>query len=73
MKIMRYNPMYHFINYFGDAVYRGAIGIDERLKDIGQFDPRWATLGYLYAFGVISIFIGHLLYIPIEDKVAMRL
>lgn len=73
MKTMKFNPMYHFINFFRDAVYRGAIGFNEKMEYIGQYNPRWPTLGYLYAFGLISILCAELLYLPLKDKIMVKL
>lgn len=72
-KILRLNPMYHFVNYFRDAVYRGATGFDMWGKNIGQFVPVWETLGIIYLCAAISVIFGIGFYKIFKHKIITRI
>ena len=72
-KLILLNPMYHFVNYFRDSVYRGATGIDEFSHYIGSFIPSWSTYGYLWAFAGISAVIGFTTYKLLENKIITKI
>lgn len=72
-KAISLNPMFHYVNYFRDSVYRGATGIDIFGHDIGPFIPYWSTYGYLWIFAAIALFIGVLTYKLLEDKIITKI
>lgn len=51
-KVVKLNPMYHFLTYFRQCMYLGS--------------PNWKTLGFLYLFGAISILVGYAVYKPLQ-------
>ena len=83
-KLIKLNPMFHFVNYFRDSVYRGASGIPMNILDpeaaiaAGTFTPqafipKWDTLGYIYAFAVGALLIGLLLFKLLKRKIITRI
>ena len=73
MMLIKFNPMFHFVNYFRDAIYRGATGIDVLGNEIGPFIPQWTTLGLLYAFGVGSLIIGFIVYSALKSRIITKI
>lgn len=51
---IHFNPMYHFVKYFRDAMYVCSSG--------GGGIPAWSTLGILYGVGVVMFGIGYLVF-----------
>lgn len=72
-KMIRLNPMFHFVNYFRDSVYRGASGVDMWGVNIGAFIPQWKTLGILYAIGVGTFILGFLFFRLLKPKVITKI
>ena len=72
-KIIRLNPMFHFVNYFRDSVYRGATGYDIFDKFIGPYIPYWSTLGILYAFGIGAFVLGYGFFRLLRSKIITRI
>lgn len=72
-KIIRLNPMFHFVNYFRDSIYRGATGYDIFGQYIGPFIPYWSTLGILYALGIGSFVIGYGFFRLLRSKIITRI
>lgn len=68
-KIIQLNPMFHFVNYFRDCVYRGAAGQDLRLNQIASFIPRFETLGVLYLCAAVSLVVGYGLYFLLRKRI----
>jgi len=54
--VVKLNPMYYFLRFFRDAVYRG-----------WSASP-WQDLGLLYLLGIISVFVGYLVFRPLNKK-----
>lgn len=73
LKIIKLNPMFHFVNYFRDCIYRGAAGIDVFGKTVGAYVPLWETLGIIYLCGVISFIIGFVFFKLLKSKVITRI
>lgn len=57
-KVVKFNPMFHFLNYFRDCVYRGAVGVDFLGENIGSYLPGFGTLGLLYLLGLGALVVG---------------
>lgn len=72
-RLITLNPMYHYVNYFRDSVYRGATGIDVFSEYIGPYVPLWSTYGYLWAFAGISLIIGYITYKALENKIITKI
>ena len=72
-KVELFNPMFHFVNYFRDSVYRGATGIDAWKNNIGAYIPVWGTLGYLYLFGAIAFAIGLVFYKLMQKRIIIKI
>jgi len=68
-KIIQLNPMFHFVNYFRDCVYRGAAGQDLRLNQIAPFIPHFETLGVLYLCAAVSLVVGYGLYFLLRKRI----
>lgn len=73
LKLIKLNPMFHFINYFRDCIYRGAVGVDVMGKNIGPYLPMWKTLGIIYLLGIASLIIGVVIFNLCKDKIVKRL
>lgn len=71
--MIRLNPMFHFVNYFRDSVYRGATGVDVLGQEIGAYIPQWKTLGIIYACGVGAFIIGYLFFKLLKPKIITRI
>lgn len=71
-QIICLNPMFHFLNYFRDCVYRGASGIDMNGNNIGAFIPYWKTLGICYLCALIFMVIGFIVFGLLKKKIIMR-
>ena len=70
---IRFNPMYHFTNYFRDSVYRGATGIDLWGNDVGAYYPSFLNLGILYAIGFATLIIGFVFFRLLKKKIITRI
>ena len=73
LKVIKLNPMFHFVEYFRDCVYRGQTGIDNLGQTIGVYVPLWSTLGYLYAFAGISIVLGMGMFALLKKKIVTKI
>ena len=72
-KVISLNPMFHFVNYFRDSVYRGATGIDVLGNNIGPFLPYWSTLGILYGFAAIFLIIGYIVFNALKSRIITKI
>ena len=72
MKVIQFNPMFHFVNYFRDSIYRGATGVDIMGETVGPYLPLWSTLGYIYAFAAISLIIGSIVFACLKSKIITK-
>ena len=73
LKIIKMNPMFYFVDYFRDSVYRGATGINLFGEYVGAYIPQWSEMGMLWAFAGISILIGSLTYLLLKNKIITKL
>lgn len=73
MTLIKINPLFHFVNYFRDACYRGVTGKDIFGTHIGAYIPQWTTLGYLYAFGAISLIVGEITYNALKSRIITKI
>ena len=71
--VIMINPMFHFVTYFRDSVYRGATGIDIYGHNIGAYIPYWSTYGFLWMFAAISVVIGFTTYRLLENKIITKI
>ena len=71
--IIKLNPMFHFVNYFRDSIYRGATGKDMFGQNIGAFLPHWQTLGIIYACGIGAAILGYLFFRLLRPKIITRI
>lgn len=73
LKFIQLNPMFHFLNYFRDAVYRGATGIDVLGVEIGPYIPVWSTLGVIYACGIGAFVFGYVFFRLLKSKIVVKI
>jgi len=73
VKVIKLNPMFHFLNYFRDCVYRGASGVTMTGEVIGGFLPQWKTLGFCYIFAFIALIIGYVVFRLLKRKIITRI
>ena len=71
--IIKINPMFHFVEYFRDSVYRGASGIDALGNEIGPYLPLWSTYGILWICAGAALAIGWLSYFLLKNKIITRI
>ena len=71
--VIKLNPMFHFVEYFRDCVYRGATGIDSLGKNVGPYLPLWSTYGILWLCAGISLVIGCLFYFLLKNKIITKI
>lgn len=62
--VINLNPMYHFIQYFRDCVYGGAIG---------KYEPSWTTLLILYGIGALFLVLGIIIFKSLKRKIIVRI
>ena len=72
-KAIRINPMFHFVNYFRDSIYRGASGVNMWGQETGPFIPQWSTLGIIYACGIAAFILGFVLFRMLRGKIITRI
>lgn len=73
LKLIQINPMFHFLNYFRDSIYRGTTGIDMFGHAVGAYVPAWSTLGLIYAIGVGTCILGYLFFRMLRSKIIVRI
>lgn len=72
-RLITLNPMYHFVNYFRDSVYRGATGVDIFSQHVGPYIPQWSTYGILWGLAGISLALGFITYKCLENKIITKI
>ena len=70
---IKINPMFHFVNYFRDCVYRGIVGVNEYGQAVETFLPHFSSLGILYAIGIGMFIIGYIIFRPLKSKIVTRI
>lgn len=64
LKIVNFNPMYHFVTYFRECVYSGATA---------ACVPSWTRLLLLYGIGVLFLILGSLFFNALKKKIITRI
>lgn len=64
VSFIKLNPMFHFVTFFRDSIYLGAIG---------PTNPMWIRTLYVYGFGFLSMFIGVVTFKLLKKKIVTRI